>query len=273
MNHRPIGVFDTGCGGLTTVRALQKLLPQESILYLGDTARMPYGVRPREEISLFSHQITDWLQKQGVKALIAACGTISCNAPELAAELPLPYFDVRSAAAAAAARATRTRRVGLVATVATVKSGLFAKAIEEAVGVPPVAAVGCANLASLIESGLTAADARLQEEVTMICRELKAADLDTLVLGCTHYPLAAEAFAAELGEGVTLIDCGAETAAAAAAKLKELGLLNDAPEPVTAFYFTANCEGSARTAAQALYGQDISAATHLLPPAELTGGE
>lgn len=271
MDTRPIGIFDSGSGGLTTVRALRQLLQKEAILYVGDTARMPYGGRTKEEISLFSHQITGYLLQNNVKAVIAACGTISTNVPELREEMPVPYFDVISASAAAAARVTRNGRIGLAATAATIRSGCFSAAIE-ALGGCAVTDVPCPLLAPMIEHGATPEDPALVAAVTEYCRPLRQAGIDTLVLGCTHFPLIASLFARLLGPTVTLIDSGAEAAAAAAESLGALGLLREEPGPAPRFLFTGEAEKTARQAGTFLYGEDLSALTEELPLSVLTKG-
>lgn len=271
MDNRPIGIFDSGSGGLTTVRALEKLLPRERILYIGDTARMPYGGRSREEISRFSHEITGYLLRQDVKAVIAACGTISTNAPELRGELPVPCFDVVGAAARAAARDTHTGRVGLAATTATIRSGIFAAAIEECLG-RPVTTAACPLLAPMVEHGISADDPALLDTIRGYCAAFFADKIDTLVLGCTHFPLIASAFAAVLGPEVTLIDSGAEAAAEAAEALRARSLLSDGKAPGAHFYFTGSARETARKAGAYLYGRDISDRTEELPLTILTGG-
>ena len=271
MDPRPIGVFDSGIGGLSAVRALRRLLPEEPILYLGDTARMPYGCRPADEIDTFTGQITAWLLRRGVKVLIAACGTISCNAPSLQ-RLPVPCFDVVSAAAEAAARRSVSGRIGLAATEATVRSGRFARTITRQTGQPVVNAA-CPLLAPMIEQGVTAEDPRLTAAVAEYCRPFLENHVDTVVLGCTHYPLIAGAFAAVLGPSVTLIDCAAETAAAAAAALGQARLLSAEGSPAGAFWFTAAPPPAALQTATRLLGQDIGSRLSLLPLAELTGGD
>ena len=266
MDPRPIGVFDSGIGGLSAVRALRRLLPEEPILYLGDTARMPYGCRPAGEIDAFTGQITGWLLRRGVKALIAACG-----APSLQ-RLPVPCFDVVSAAAEAAARRSVCGRIGLAATEATVRSGRFARAITRQTGQPVVNAA-CPLLAPMIEQGVTSEDPRLTAAVAEYCRPFLEHRVDTVVLGCTHYPLIAGAFAAVLGPSVTLIDCAAETAAAAAAALGQARLLSAEGSPVGEFWFTAAPPPAALQTAARLLGQDIGSHLSLLPLAELTGGD
>lgn len=270
MDNRPIGVFDSGSGGLSTVRALSRLLPQEEILYLGDTARMPYGGRTPEEIALFSREITDFLLWKNCKAVIAACGTISSNYPGLSS-LPVPTFNVIDASAKAAAKATKNGKIGLAATDATIKSGAFARAIEQESG-KPVTTVACPLLAGLIESGADFTDPRLLDSISCYTDPFLQAGADTVVLGCTHYPLITPAFRQLLGKSVTLIDSGAEAAKAAAAYLTGHNLLRGAPRERDHFYFTANPAETARRARLFLAGRDIQPETELLPLGELTGG-
>ena len=217
MDPRPIGVFDSGIGGLMAVRMLRHLLPGEPILYLGDTARMPYGDRPAGEIDRLTGELTGWLLRQNVKALIAACGTISCNAGETLQQLPVPCFDVVTAAAEAAAQATRNGRVGLAATSATIRSGRFAEEIKKRTG-QAVTAVPCPQLAPMIEHGAGPDDPALAAAVAEYCQPLLQSGVDTVVLGCTHYPLIAELFTRILGPEVSLIDCAGEAAKAAAGR-------------------------------------------------------
>ena len=267
MDNRPIGIFDSGIGGLSAVRTLRRLLPSEPILYLGDTARMPYGSRGAGEIDRFTGELTGWLLRQNVKALIAACGTISCNAGETLRRLPVPCFDVVTAAATAAARATRNGKVGLAATAATVRSGRFATEIEKRTGTA-VTAVPCPKLAPMVESGMTPEAPALAEAVAEYCQPFLQNGVDTVVLGCTHYPLAAAAFAKVLGEGVTLIDCAAEAAKAAAEALSAAGLLAEDKLPAAETYcFTALPPEAARLTACRLLGEDF--APRLLPPEAL----
>lgn len=271
MDTRPIGIFDSGSGGLTAVRALEQLLPNEAIIYVGDTARMPYGSRSRREISQFSHEIVAYLLRQNVKAIIAACGTISTNAPELRQEAAIPYYDVISASAAAAAQKTKSGRVGLVATSATIRSKSFAEAVEAVTG-QPVTAVACPLLAPMIEHGATAADPALCRAVETYCQPLLAASVDTVILGCTHFPLVAGVFARVLGPKVSLIDSGAEAAWYTARALGALALLSESAPTPPRFYFTGDAAKTARQAGAYLYGRDISAETQELSLNDLLQG-
>ena len=282
MDPRPIGVFDSGIGGLMAVRMLRHLLPGEPILYLGDTARMPYGDRPAGEIDRLTGELTGWLLRQNVKALIAACGTISCNAGETLQQLPVPCFDVVTAAAEAAAQATRNGKVGLAATSATIRSGRFTEEIERRTG-QAVTAVPCPLLAPMIEHGAGPDDPALAAAVAEYCQPLLQSGVDTVVLGCTHYPLIAELFTRILGPEVTLIDCAGEAAKAAAEAMKEQHLLAEGVvgvqlhKPaayhlgglvVTEYRFTALPPQAARQTARRMLGEDFT--PRLLPLEKLT---
>lgn len=269
MDPRPIGVFDSGIGGLMAVRMLRHLLPGEPILYLGDTARMPYGDRPAGEIDRLTGELTGWLLRQNVKALIAACGTISCNAGETLQQLPVPCFDVVTAAAEAAAQATRNGKVGLAATSATIRSGRFAEEIKKRTG-QAVTAVPCPQLAPMIEHGANPYNhPAMITTVAEYCQPMLQSGVDTVVLGCTHYPLIAELFTRLLGPEVTLIDCAGEAAKAAAEAMKEQHLLAEGNDPaVTEYRFTALPPQAAQQTARRMLREDFT--PRLLPLEKLT---
>lgn len=269
MDPRPIGVFDSGIGGLMAVRMLRHLLPGEPILYLGDTARMPYGDRPAGEIDRLTGELTGWLLRQNVKALIAACGTISCNAGETLQQLPVPCFDVVTAAAEAAAQATRNGKVGLAATSATIRSGRFAEEIKKRTG-QAVTAVPCPQLAPMIEHGANPYNhPAMITTVAEYCQPMLQSGVDTVVLGCTHYPLIAELFTRILGPEVILIDCAGEAAKAAAEAMKEQHLLAEGNDPaVTEYRFTALPPQAAQQTARRMLREDFT--PRLLPLEKLT---
>lgn len=228
MNTAPIGVFDSGLGGLTAVRELRKILPGEDIVYFGDTGRVPYGSRGRDTIIAYAKQDIAFLLSKQVKTIVAACGTVSSTLPpsELAG-LPVGYTGVVSPTAAAAARATKNGRVGIIGTEATISSGQYQSALRQiSAGIQSVANA-CPLFVPLVENGyfekqnpvaaLVAAD---------YLAPIKAAGVDTLIMGCTHYPLLAGTLATQLGGGVTLIDSGRETALSLKETLAEQGLLS-----------------------------------------------
>ena len=221
MNDAPVGVFDSGIGGLTVAAAIMAALPHERVTYLGDTARVPYGPKSPETVIRYSRQIATWLVEQGVKAIVVACNTATAHALEvLQAECPVPVIGVVQPGARAAVAATRNRHVGVIGTSGTINSGAYARAI--AALAPGVVVTGCACplFVPLVEEGW------LDEPATRLVADrylapMRDAGVDTLVLGCTHYPLLAPVIAAVVGSGVTLVDSAAETAIALRNVLRE----------------------------------------------------
>lgn len=225
-DNRPIGVFDSGLGGLTAVRELQKVLPGESILYFGDCGRVPYGTKSPGTIAKFTGQILRFLQEHRVKAIVAACGTVSSNAKHVLKELTIPYMTVIEPTADAAAKATANGRIGCIATSATIKSGAFVRAIGDIDSKLTVFSKACPLLVPLVENGFLDPS----EPITRLVLEyylepLKKAEVDTLILGCTHYPLLERSIAALMGDRVKLIDSGRETARSCAQVLRQQSLL------------------------------------------------
>ena len=197
MDNRPIGVFDSGLGGLTSVRELRRLLPGEDIVYFGDTGRVPYGSRSREIILQYARQDIAFLLSQNVKCIVAACGTVSSTYPsEEAAKLPVPYMGVVSSAARRAARATRNRRIGVIGTSATIRSHSYEQILRRLVPGAEITARACPLFVSLVENGYVDGSAPDCQQVTRLViaqylQEVREAGVDTLILGCTHYPLLA----------------------------------------------------------------------------------
>ncbi|HET9682822.1 MAG TPA: glutamate racemase [Gemmatimonadaceae bacterium] len=209
----PIGVFDSGLGGLTVAHAIMRRLPNESIVYFGDTARVPYGPKSPETVRRYSREIAAYLLEQGVKAIVVACNTATAHAlPALRAELDVPVLGVVEPGARAAVRATRSGHIGVIATEGTIRSGAYERAIHEAAPSADVTAVACPLFVPLVEEGWTDHDAtRLvaQEYLGPLSRK----GVDTLVLGCTHYPLLKPLIGDVVGPAVRLIDSAEETAA------------------------------------------------------------
>ena len=205
-DSRPIGVFDSGIGGLTVVKALRDLLPNEDIFYLGDTARVPYGPKSPETVQRYAVELAGMLVKRNAKALVVACNTVSSVAlPLLTKKFSAPVIGVIEPGAQAALQATRNRHIGVIGTHATVRSGAYEKALRAADHNVRVSSRACPLLVPLIEEGL------LNDEVTdrMIIRYLEpmlADGIDTLVLGCTHYPLLKNAIARALKRQIMLVD-------------------------------------------------------------------
>ncbi len=215
---RPIGVFDSGIGGLTVVSALRKLLPNESIYYLGDTARVPYGGKSPSTVQRYSLEIASLLLEQNAKTIVVACNTASAVAlPVLQKQLPVTVIGVIAPGARAATAATRNGHIGVIGTRATIKSGAYERALLELNGDVRASARACPLLVPLIEEGWL--ESRITDDVLrQYLQPLVEDGIDTLVLGCTHYPLLRPAIARLLGESVTLVD-SAENCAAAVKQL------------------------------------------------------
>ena len=266
MDQRAIGVFDSGLGGLTAVRHLQTLLPNENIIYFGDTGRVPYGTRSRETIRRYTQEDCRLLLNRDVKFIIAACGTVSSVAPDLLAQLPVPAIGVVSPTAQAAAAATKNKRVGILGTAATIRSASFANALKNIDPEIQVTATACPLFVSLVESGWIATDDDVA--VPMVRRylaEVKAADVDTLILGCTHFPLLAPIIRAELGDHVTLIDSGLETASLCARILTANDALAERAAGSAQFYVSDQPEGFSRVA-EIFLGRDVRDTVEMVRP-------
>ena len=212
-NGAPIGVFDSGIGGLTVVREIERQLPHERIIYFGDTARVPYGPKSPETVQRYSREISDWLVGEGVKAIVVACNTATAHAlPILRAYLSVPVIGVVEPGARAAMRTTTSNVVGVIGTAGTIASGAYERAIHAIEPRARVIARACPLFVPLVEEGWTD-----REATRLIAREylepLAEAEVDTIVLGCTHYPLLVPLLANLTRPGVTLIDSAAETAA------------------------------------------------------------
>lgn len=222
----PIGVFDSGIGGLTVLKALEERLPFESFIYVGDTARVPYGIRSKETVQRYALEIAGFLVQQGIKLLVVACNTASAVALDTLREaLSVPVIGVIEPGARAAVNNTTKARVGVIGTETTIKSNSYMKAIKAINPAITVITKACPLFVPLVEEGWT--DGPVTELVAeRYLSELRQADIDTLVLGCTHYPLLKEVIKKTMGPGVSLIDSAEETARAVEKTLTEEGLLS-----------------------------------------------
>ena len=249
----PIGVFDSGIGGLTVAAALQNLLPSENIFYLGDTARVPYGGKSRRTVERYSIEIGGLLLAERAKIIVVACNTASALAvPRMKEMFNVPVQGVVTPGAEAAVTSTKNKLVGVIGTRATIASGAYEHAINSLDADIRVISVACPLLVPLIEEGM------FEDKVTdlMLARYLApllSAGIDTLVLGCTHYPLLREAIARTAGPAVTLVD-SAENCALAVKALLEKNTLNAPPERLGKLdvALTDATERFLRTAAKAL---------------------
>ncbi len=251
-NHlRPrIGVFDSGLGGLTVLRELYRQLPQESILYFGDTARLPYGTRSQAEIVQFVREILHWMMPRNIKMVIMACNTSSALALEMVqSEFPFPILGVILPGARAAV--SQGRRIGVIATPATAASNAYRRAIQALNSESRVWQVGCPEFVPLIEGNL------INDPYTMeVAREylapLQEQQIDTLVYGCTHYPLLAPVFKSILPSSVQLVDPAVHVVAAAARELEMLGLRESRPALPTQFMVSGCAQEFAQRAVHLL---------------------
>jgi glutamate racemase len=220
----PIGVFDSGIGGLTVARELMWQLPNESIIYFGDTARVPYGPKSPDTVRRYSHEISEFLLRQGVKAVVIACNTATAHAlPALKGELPVPVIGVVEPGARAAVDATRGGDIGVIGTVGTIGSGAYERAIRELLPDAHVTVRPCPLFVPLVEEGWIE-----HEASRLIAHEylepFVESHVDTLVLGCTHYPLLKRLIGETVGRRVRLIDSAEETAAETGRVLADAGL-------------------------------------------------
>jgi glutamate racemase len=223
VDPRPVGVFDSGVGGLTVLHECLVTMPHEDFVYFGDNARLPYGPRALGEVRTFAAEIGAFLEAQGVKLVVVACNTATSAAlPQLQEELSVPVVGVITPEAHAAVQATRNRRIGLLATEGTVAAGRYAELVHALDAGVELVAVPCSRLVPLIES-----DDPFGAETTDAVREyaapLKAADVDTVILGCTHYPLIRPIFQRVFGRDVTLVFSAEETAREVAETLARKG--------------------------------------------------
>ncbi len=222
MDNRKIGVFDSGLGGLTVVREISKLMPEESIVYFGDTARLPYGAKSKESIIGFSHQIMHFLLEKDVKAVIVACGTASSNAlSEIRAAYDIPILGVVEPGAKAAVQKSKTGHIGVLGTSATIRSKAFETLIKEQKDVA-VTSMACPLFVPLVESGWF--DDPITRQIVKRYLDPIKGKVDTLVLGCTHYPLLKDAIRQEMGEDVSLINVSREAVKEMKAYLASHGL-------------------------------------------------
>ena len=249
----PIGVFDSGIGGLTVAAALQEILPSENIFYIGDTARVPYGGKSRRTVERYSVEIGGLLLADQAKIIVVACNTASALAvPRMQEIFKVPVQGVVAPGAAAAVRATKTGRVGVIGTRATIASGAYEHAIKGLKADVEVFSVACPLLVPLIEEGLFE-DPVTDQVLTRYLGPLLEQDVDTVVLGCTHYPLLRGAIARIAGPGITLVDSANNCALAVKQLLEEMSL--SAPSDRLGrldVALTDSTEGFLRTAEEAL---------------------
>jgi glutamate racemase len=258
QSEAPIGVFDSGVGGLTVFRAIERRLPNESLIYLGDTARIPYGVRSESTVQRYALECANFVRSKGVKAIVIACNTASALAADyLRSKLSLPLMGVIRAGARRAVDATQNGRIGVIATEATVLNGAYERAILEIRNGLEITSRPCPLFVPLAEEGW------LDHQVTRSVAEEYLAGLrskvDTLVLGCTHYPILRPVIEQVMGDNVTYIDSGEAVADRLAAMLESEGLVCEGEEPATEEFYVTDSASRFRRVAELFLGRPLEA--------------
>ena len=251
MDRRPIGVFDSGLGGLTAVRELARLMPEEDLIYFGDTGRVPYGGRSQDTITTYARQDVRFLRSFDPKAIVIACGTVSTTALDvLRRENDIPVFGVVGPAVRAAARLAKDGPVGLIGTKATIRSGAYERALARLRSELQVCSEACPLFVPLVENGrFRPGDPVIETVAAEYLAPMKGAGVDTLILGCTHYPLLTDVIGDVMGPGVELVSAGEESAFELKRMLKARELRADERRRgETEFYVSDRVEDFERTA-------------------------
>lgn len=236
-----IGVFDSGLGGLTAVKELMRFLPHENIVYFGDTGRVPYGNRSKETITRYAQQDARFLESKNIKVLIAACGTVSSVAGDLGEMFHIPYTGVVKPTAMASVKATVNGKIGVIGTTATIKSCSYKKAIESINSDIQVFQQDCPLFVPLVENGfIDRNDIVVKTVAERYLKSLIEKGVDTLIMGCTHYPILRDVIADVMGKGVLLIDSGKETARYTAKIIAENNIANPQQAKGTCEYYVSD---------------------------------
>ncbi len=255
--ERPIGVFDSGIGGLTVVQELTRLLPHESIVYFGDTARVPYGTKSRESVIRFSRDNVNVLLKYNVKMIVVACNTSTSWALGiLRKEYKIPIIGVIEPGSRRAVEVSKKGRIGVIATPSTINSGKYTETILKLMSKAVVATKACPLFVPLVEEGWL--DHKVTENVAQeYLASLKTKDIDTLILGCTHYPLLKPVLQKVLGKGVMLVDSATETARAVKRLLESEGLMRLSKRPPRNEFLVSDEPEHFRIVAKRFLGYDL----------------
>jgi glutamate racemase len=258
MDKRPIGVFDSGLGGLSTVRAMKKILPNEDIVYFGDTGRVPYGSRSNETIETYAAQDIKFLQSFSCKMIVAACGTVSTVASDILDKIDEPSTGITGPSAKAAALATTNNIIGVMGTSATVKSNAFEEEIRKTNPEAKVISVACPMLVSLVENNwIDIEDEVANAAVKRYLKPILEAGADTVILGCTHFPILAPIIQKIAGGYIKLIDTGFEEAMFVKEVLKKNDIANEPDHKGTQKFFVSDKTQNFCDVANILLGEDI----------------
>ena len=259
MNNKPIGVFDSGLGGLTAVKELLKVLPYENIIYFGDTGRFPYGDKSRKTILKYALQDIEFLKSLDVKMILAACGTVSSILEESNVNIEIPFTGVIAPTATAAASATRNNKIGIIGTTATIKSGSYKRELLKINPNLQIFEQDCPLFVPLVENGFIEKD----NKATLIIAEkylagLRNKKIDTLILGCTHYPIISDIISKVIGPEVKLIDSGREAAIFAANALSFSENLTERKNSGSCVFFVSDTVNSFSKNAGLFLQQNVS---------------
>lgn len=268
MNNSPIGVFDSGVGGLTAVKELSKIMPNENIIYFGDTGRVPYGTRSEKVIKKYATQVISYLASLNVKAILAACGTVSSNFLQQDYNklgIDIPYITVIDPSVKEAAEITKNKRVGVIATNASINSEAYTKGIKALCPDCYTVGAACPLLIPIVENGYTDKDHPVTKAaLEMYLRPVIEDDVDTLVLGCTHFPLLVEGIEATFDRPVKIVDSGAAAARATRQILKEKNLLNTSDKLGSReFYVTDSVKDFAKVGKNFLSAEILNNTTYV----------
>lgn len=259
MDKRPIGVFDSGLGGLSAVKAMLKYLPNEDIIYFGDTGRVPYGTRSEKIIDIYAKEDIAFLEKFNCKLIVAACGTVSSVAKNAISQVKEPFVEVVTPASEAAAKATKNNKIGVMGTSATINSNSYLKAIQKINPDIHVSGVSCPMLVSLVENNWIDDDDKIAVEIIKrYIKPLLADDVDTIILGCTHFPHLAPIISRVAGNKINLIDTGYEAVMKAKQILLNYNLANESHHLGNADYYISDKTQNFSQIANTLLGMDIS---------------
>lgn len=240
MSWQAIGIFDSGVGGLTVLRELMKVLPQEDTIYFGDTARVPYGTKSPDTVIRYAREIATFLTRRDIKLLVVACNTASAVAlPALQEQLSIPVVGVIEPGATRAVKATRSGKIGVIGTSGTIRSSAYTRAIKRLNPEVEVLAAPCPIFVPLAEEGWVDNDIAYRT-AELYLHDLQEAGVDTLVLGCTHYPLLKKVIGTIMGPDVVLVDSAEETARTVAAILAEQDMLRPVTESGNHHYFVTD---------------------------------
>ncbi|MGE5589896.1 MAG: glutamate racemase [Bacillota bacterium] len=261
----PIGLFDSGVGGLSVARRLAEIAPSESLLYFGDSARCPYGSRPLSEVRSIGLQILDLLAARGVKLAVVACNTSTAAGVVEAADYPFPVLGIIEPGARLAAAATKTGRVGVIATAGTVSSGAYQRALLRQDPGLQVTAQACPSLVPLVEAGQTEGP-QAEAAVASCLGPVLASGVDTLVLGCTHYPALAPVIRRVAGPGLALVDPAEQVAREAVAWLEQHGLRRRYSGEGARRFLTSGSAGQFVAASRALWPGGVNMAEQVAVP-------